>query len=369
MTAVMRAARMHEVGRTMRLDQIPRPVADATDVVVEVKACGMVPNLGNVLANWPTWYPHMPLPALPAIFGLDPTGIVREVGKKVIGIAPGDRVYVSPVRSCGCCRPCLRGERTQCRYMTFNGYFGFQKESQRLYDLYPQGGFCEYMSAPHYAIVKLPGNITFREATRIGYWGTAYSALKKAGSLAGQSLLINGISGTLGLGATLIALARGAARIYGTGRNTELLNRVRALAPERIEVFATEDGAVADWVRSRTDGLGCDVMLDTLGAVASLEAFEDAMHGVRRGGTIINIGGTAGKLPIDLKWLMDEQMTLIGSVWFSTAEGCELAEMMASRIVDLSLLEHQAYPLSDINAAISSVGTGNGGFTNYLVEP
>ena len=110
-------------------------------------------------------------------------------------------------------------------------------------------------------------------------------------------------------------------------------------------------------------------MLDTLGAVASLEAFEDAMHGVRRGGTIINIGGTAGKLPIDLKWLMDEQMTLIGSVWFSTAEGCELAEMMGARIVDVSLLEHQAYALSDINAAISSVGTGNGGFTNYLVEP
>lgn len=369
MTALMRAARMHDVGRTMKLDQIPRPIADATDVVVEVKACGMVPNLGNVLANWPTWYPHMPLPKLPAIFGLDPAGIVREVGNKVIGIVPGDRVYVSPVRSCGCCQPCLKGQRTQCRYMTFNGYFGFQQESQLLYDMYPQGGFCEFMSAPQYAIVKLPDNVSFREATRLGYWGTAYSALKKAGSLAGRSLLINGISGTLGLGATLIALARGASRIYGTGRNRALLERVKALAPERIEIFATEGGGVADWVKSRTGGAGCDVMLDTLGAVASLEAFDDAMHGVRRGGVIINIGGTAGKLPIDLKWLMDEQMTLIGSVWFTTAECCELAEMAAVRTVDMSILEHEAYSLSDINAAISSVGTGNGGFSNYLVEP
>lgn len=253
--------------------------------------------------------------------------------------------------------------------MTFNGYFGFQKESQVLYDQYPQGGFCEYMSAPQYAIVKLPDNVSFREATRIGYWGTAYSALKKAGSLVGKSVLINGISGTLGLGATLVALGRGAARIYGTGRNTALLERVKALAPERIEVFSTDAGSVADWVKSRTGGSGCDLMLDTLGAVASLDAFDDAMHGVRRGGTIINIGGTAGKLPIDLKWLMDEQMALIGSVWFTTAEGYELAQLMASRIVDMSLLEHEVYSLGDINAAISSVGTGNGGFSNYLVEP
>ena len=69
-------------------------------------------------------------------------------------------------------------------------------------------------------------------------------------------------------------------------------------------------------------------MLDTLGAVASLEIFDDAMHAVRRGGRIVNIGGTVGKLPIDLKWLMDEQMQLIGSVWFTTAEGYEMVEMI-----------------------------------------
>jgi alcohol dehydrogenase len=369
MTQMMRAARMHEIGKPMQLDEIPRPVAESTDVVVEVKACGMVPNLGNVLANWTTWYPHMPLPKLPAIFGLDPAGVVTEVGSKVVGIKPGDRVYVSPVRSCGTCSSCLKGERTKCQYMTFNGYFGFQENSRILYEMYPQGGFCEYMSAPQYAIVKLPDSVSFREATRLGYWGTAYSALKKAGSLCGTSILINGISGTLGIGATLIALARGATRIFGTGRNNDLLMRVKALAPERIEVFSTADGSIADWVRSRTGGIGCDLMLDTLGAVASLEVFDDAMHGVRRGGRIINIGGTAGKLPIDLKWLMDEQMTLIGSVWFTTAEGYELVAMMGARIVDPAILEHEAARLDDVNAAISGIGSRNGGFSNYLIEP
>jgi alcohol dehydrogenase len=123
--ATMRAARMHTVGGPMSIDTIPVPKPGSTDVLVEVKACGMVPNLGNVLANWTRWFPHLPLPKLPAIFGLDPAGVVVEVGDQVIDVQPGERIYVNPLRSCGACQMCRSGERTRCRYFTFNGYFGF----------------------------------------------------------------------------------------------------------------------------------------------------------------------------------------------------------------------------------------------------
>ena len=125
-----------------------------------------MPNLGNVLANWTKWFPHLPLPKLPAIFGLDPAGVVVEVGAQVIGIKPGQRVYVNPLRSCGACQMCQAGERTRCRYFTFNGYFGFGPDAQKIYDLYPYGGFCEFMTAPQYALVKLPDNVTFEQAAR-----------------------------------------------------------------------------------------------------------------------------------------------------------------------------------------------------------
>lgn len=369
MSNMMRAARMHAIAEPMRIERIERPSPRATDVIVEVKACGMVPNLGNVLANWPKWYPHMPLPKLPAIFGLDPAGVIAEVGEQVIGLKRGDRVYVSPVRSCGACPHCLAGERTKCDHFTFNGYFGFQENSRKLYEIYPYGGFCEFMPAPQYAIVKIPDEMSFYEAARLGYLGTSYSALRKAGPIVGKTLLINGISGTLGLGATLFALATGVGRILGTGRNRALLERVRALAPERIEVFSTDDGSITDWAKARTGGVGVDCMIDTLGAVASLEAFEQAMLSVRRGGRIVNIGGTAGKLPIDLKWLMDEQMQLVGSVWFTTAEGYEMVELIRSGAVDLSVLEHNVARLDDINTAISGIADRSGGFSNYVIEP
>ena len=369
MSNLMRAARMHTVGGPMQIDQVERPPAIGTDVVVQVKACGMVPNLGNVLANWPSWCPHLPLPRLPAIFGLDPAGIVAEVGSKVVGVEPGDRVYVNPVRSCGSCEMCLSDQRTRCRYFTFNGYFGFQAQSQVLYDLYPQGGFCEYMAAPQYALVRLPENVTFEQAARFGYLGTAYSAIKKVGPVAGKSMLINGISGTLGLGATLFALAMGVTRIFGTGRNVELLQRVKALAPNRIEVHSLGSGPIADWVRSRTQGDGVDFMVDALGTAASLDTLLDAMHAVRRGGKVMNIGGTLGKLAVDVKWLMDEQLQFIGSVWFSGAEGHEMAQMARAGTLDLSVFQHHTFPLAQINEAISGIPNRHGGFSNYLVVP
>jgi alcohol dehydrogenase len=369
MSKQMRAARMHTVGAPMQIDTVERPRAVGTDVVVQVKACGMVPNLGNVLANWPTWAPHMPLPRLPAIFGLDPAGVVTEVGAKVIGIKPGDRVYVNPGRSCDACDVCLSGERTRCRYFTFNGYFGFQANSQVLYDLYPEAGFAEYMSAPQYSLVKLPANVTFEQAARFGYLGTAYSAIKKVGPSAGKSVLINGISGTLGLGATLLALAMGVTRIFGTGRNVELLERVRALAPGRIEVHPLSGGPINQWIRARTDGIGVDFMVDALGAAADLSTLDDAMHAVRRGGKIMNIGGTVGKLPVDVKWLMDEQMHFIGSVWFSTPEGYEMAEMARVGTLDLSVFQHHSFPLARINEAISGLINRHGGFSNYVIVP
>ncbi len=369
MTIMMRAARLHAVNEPMRVEEVQKPNATGTDVVVEVKACGMVPNLANVLNNWETWYPHQPLPVKPAIFGLDPAGIVHQVGEQVVAVKPGDRVYVNPLRSCGACYACASGQQAKCEYFTFNGYFGFNKSSLEIYKRYPEGGFAQFMRAPQNAIIKIPDNMTFPQAARMGYLGTSYSALKKFGILAGKSVIINGATGTLGVGAVLFALAMGISRIYAVARGKTLLERLKQLDPKRIETFSSQDGKVSDWVNSSTDGIGADLMLDCLGAVADVNAMRDAMMGVKRGGRIVNIGGTGSDMLFNTKWWMDEQMELIGSAWLTTAEGMEIAEMVRSGAIDLSVLEARTYPLDQINEAINGVASGDGGFTNYVLEP
>jgi alcohol dehydrogenase len=366
---MMRAARMHAVGAPMSIDMIPVPKPGATDVLVEVKACGMVPNLGNVLANWTRWFPHLPLPKLPAIFGLDPAGVVVDVGAQVIGVEPGERVYINPLRSCGACQMCRGGERTRCRYFTFNGYFGFGPNAQKIYDLYPYGGFCQFMPAPQYALVRLPDNVGFEQAVRFGYLGTAYGALRKANASAGQSMLVDGISGTLGLGAALIGLALGITRILGTGRNRELLARVKALAPGRIEVHALDDGATAPWAKGLTGGDGVDFMISALGPGAPARTMLDSLAAVRRGGRAVNVGAVAEPVPLDVHWLMDEQIHLIGSNWFTAAQGQEMAELAGSGLLDLSVFEHRRFALEEINHAISGLQNRDGGFSNYVIVP
>jgi D-arabinose 1-dehydrogenase-like Zn-dependent alcohol dehydrogenase len=367
--AQMKVARMHEVGGPLVIENIDVPTPGEHDVLVQVKACGIVPNLGNILANWTTWFPDLPLPPLPAIFGLDPAGIVVAVGEHVSDVEVGERVYVNPGRSCGNCRHCSSGDPIACRQFTFNGYFGFSDLSVKMYKRYPYGGMGEYMTAPASALVKIPDNVSFEQAARLGYVGTAYSGLRKMNVGPTTNLLINGASGTLGLGAVVSAMALGVPRIFGTGRDRKHLARLKAIAPDRIEVFSLEDGSIADWVKGLTNGEGADAAIDCLGPGAPHETFLQGLYSLRRGGSIVDVGAVAGDVAVNVHYMMDRNIKLIGSLWFTTQEGREMAGYASSGALDLSIFEHEIYPLDKANEAISGIGTRNGGFSNFVIRP
>lgn len=365
----MLAARMHNVGEPMVVESITLPEPGPVDVRVAVKACNIVPNLANILKHWTTWFPQNPLPALPAIFGLDPAGIVDAVGEHVHGFAPGDRVYVNPGRYCGSCRSCRRGDLINCRSYAFAGYFGFAPGSRRVLREYPYGGLAQYMIAPRYSLVRLPESVSFEEGARFGYLGTVYSAMRKAGAGAGAVMLVNGISGTLGIGGALFGLALGVTRILGTGRNRELLARIKALEPSRIEVFSLDDGPLDHWVLDQTEGEGVDVYLDCLGPGAPPDSMLQSFRALARGGTAVNIGAMGGAIPFNIRTLMDQNQRLIGSAWFTAAEGDDIAALASAGILDLSIFDHVRYPLASVNEAISGTAVRHGGFSNFVINP
>jgi D-arabinose 1-dehydrogenase-like Zn-dependent alcohol dehydrogenase len=365
----MLAARMHEIGGPLLLDEIPVPQPRPTDVLVAVKACGVVPNLRNVLTKWPQWFPYLPLPKLPAIFGLDVAGVVAEVGSQVHSIRPGERVYVNPARGCGSCRACRSGEIVNCRAFTFQGYFGRGPLSQAVFEGYPYGGMAEFITAPQSALVRLPDNVSFEQAARFGYLGTAYAAIRKAGAGPGRTLLVNGIGGALGLGVALVGVATGVTTILGTGRNQALLERVKALAPNRIEVLAVGKRSIQEWAAGFTEQDGVDAVIDTLPPGSPSSAMQDALNALRRGGRGVNIGGVGEPLPLNVHRMMGMNIQLIGSCWFSTGEGQDLAEMARAGTLDLSVLQHRRIPLKDVNEGLSSLQDANRGFNNFVVIP
>jgi len=333
--ATMIAARLHAYGSPMTLDRIEVPEPRPTDVLVEVKACGVVPNLARVVSNFfgSLTPDNKMMPPLPAIFGLDPTGVVAKVGAQVFSIRPGDRVYVNPARSCGSCKMCRSGKELDCPSFTLQGYFG-----------------------------------------------TAYSAMKKIGVGPGQTLLINGISGQLGLNAAQLALAMGATKILGTGRNQALLDRVKALAPRRIDVLSVPNAPAQSagpanpdplvvWAKKATDGHGVDGMIDCLPPGAPAGAMMRALFCLRRGGRAVNVGAVLETLQVNAFWMMTNRIGLQGSVWFTTGEGEEMAAMAGAGTLDFSALEHQVSPLSKVNEVLAGMDARDGGFTNFVIDP
>ena len=80
----------------------------------------------------------------------------------------------------------------------------------------------------------------------------------------------------------------------------------------------------------------------------------------------MNVGAVAETLPLDIHWLMDEQIQVIGSNWFTAAQGQEMAELARAGLLDMSVFEHHRFPLEEVNNAISGLADRNGGFSNYV---
>lgn len=112
----MKVAQLIEPGKPLITTTIERPVPGPKDVLVKVEAACLVPNSANVINDGQKKY--YTLPELPCVFGLDAAGVIEAIGENVIGLQPGDRVYVDPHISCGNCKQCRRGE-FNCQESTF----------------------------------------------------------------------------------------------------------------------------------------------------------------------------------------------------------------------------------------------------------
>ena len=365
----MAAARLHNSAGPFKVDQIAVPQPAGSDVLVRIRACGIVPNLKNVLAA-ADFLPELAFPEYPAIYGLDPAGEIAALGPDVLELAVGQRVYVNPGRSCGSCSRCRASRPRECLSYGLGGYHGFTPEAQRLFTRYPWGGFAEYLIAPASSLVRLPDEVSFEEAARFGYLGTAYGALTRGEASSATTVLINGATGTLGVGAVMLALAMGVPKILAVARNEEVLQALKALAPRRVVTHSTNDGPCTEWARQQTEGEGPDIVIEALGPGSPVEATQDALKSLGRGGRLVMIGGGYEPLAIDPPWFMVNQISYLGSLWFTTAQGEEIAQMAKAGTLDLSPLTHRTFSLDEVEQAIDAAcHRERGGFVNVVVTP
>lgn len=365
----MRVARLVEVGKPLEIGEAERPVPGPRDVLVKVEACGLVPNTANIVRN--------PLPApfilqeLPAIFGLDVSGTIEAVGDQVLNLKVGDRVYVNPMMTCGTCHHCRQGRADVCPSSCLRGYFTQSETGKKTLARYPVGGLSQYLLSPDEKVAVLPPSIPTDLAARFGYMGTSFGAFMKAGVGPGKTVLINGITGTLGVAGTVIALGLGALKILGVGRNPDRLAEVAALS-DRVETRSSEEeGDIVDWVLEQTDGLGVDALYDCLGVGGDADTTSKLIgKGVKRGGmAVLAAGGADGKIDGSYAEFMQREVSILGSFWFTDGEVDNMIALIAAGVIDVSKYETKAFGLGEVNKAMDFVADRPGGFTNVIVKP
>ncbi len=193
-------------------------------------------------------YQHVPEP--PYTPGIEYAGTVHWAGADA-NLATGARVLVDGFRA---------GPRSHGTYRTY-------------------GGFATYAVAPAEAVLPLPGELTFDQACNLlGNYETAYHCLVTRGRLtAGETVLVHGASGSVGLAAVHVAKLLGAT-VLATGRHAGKLEIVRAQgADHTIQIRDTW----RDEVKALTNGRGVDVVYDGVGGEISVESLRCVRFGAR----------------------------------------------------------------------------------------
>lgn len=215
--------------------ELPQPTFKAGHVTVRVAATSV--NMVDTMIH--AMGADLPFaPALPAVLGMDFAGTIEAVGDGVTGFAVGDEVY-------GC--------------------------AGGLADL--QGSLAELMLADARLIAHKPKSLSMREAAALPLVGiTAYEGLQRAGTRAGQKVLVHGGSGGVGHVAVQLAKHLGA-DVHATGSNPKALDLIQGYGVKAIN-YKTEK--VADYVAKHTGGAGFDVVYDSVGGSNLVNSFEAA---------------------------------------------------------------------------------------------
>lgn len=268
----MRAVRCHELTGPsgLRVDEIEAPTAGPGEVLVEVHAAGV--NFPEVLLSHGKYQFKPPLPFIP---GGEAAGIVRAVGPGVTTTAPGERVALTLIH----------------------------------------GAFAELVVAPAQAVYPIPASLSFELAASLPIaHGTTYHALVDRAALrSGETLLVLGAAGGVGLAAVELGKRLGA-RVIAAASTDDKLALCREHGADETINYTRDD--LKDRVKTITRGEGVDVVYDPVGG----DLAEAALRATAWQGRYLVVGFAAGPIPkIPLNLVLLKGCQIVGVFWGSFA--------------------------------------------------
>jgi NADPH2:quinone reductase len=269
----------------MGVEELPDPIPGPGEVVVRQQAIGVNPVDTYIRSG--LYRPDMKLPYTP---GLDGAGVISAVGPDVHHRQIGQRVYVAWSLS---------------------------------------GTYAEQVLCREFQTHPLPEGVTFAQGAAIGVpYGAAFRALfQRAHAQPGESLLVHGASGGVGIAAVQLARAAGL-RVIGTAGSDE--GRALVLAQGAHHVLNHRRDGYLDELQQLTCGKGVDIILEML---ANVNLDQD-LRALATGGRVVVVG-SRGRIEIDPRDAMGREASILGMTLFNATEK-ERASMHAAFVAGLA---------------------------------
>uniref|UniRef100_A0A2R5LKW1 Putative zinc-binding oxidoreductase n=1 Tax=Ornithodoros turicata TaxID=34597 RepID=A0A2R5LKW1_9ACAR len=328
---MMRAIQVHKAGGPTVLQlasNVAVPKATGTKVLINVKAAGINP-VDTYIREGAFGY----TPPLPYTPGKDGAGIVEAVGEAVHNFKKGDRVFFS----------------NRCRENT-------------------HGSYAQYCLVDTGDTWPLPERLTFQQGAALGIpYLTAYRALVlKAGAQEGETVLVHGASGSVGIATLQIAKSLVHAKVIGTAGTSEGIELVKKLGADCAVCHKDKDylKKIMEW----TENKGVNVVVEML---ANVNLAKDLGLLCREGRVVVI--GSRGTITINPRDLMGLETTITGVSLFSSTP--RQWAQSAAAIVDgaragwVDPVVNKVYPLGDAKQAHNDITHSKGAHGRLVLDP
>jgi NADPH2:quinone reductase len=287
----MRAIRVHEYGgpAVLKLEEIPDPKPGPGELLVRVRAAGVNPV--DAYMHTGTYARKPPLPYTP---GQDGAGEVEAVGPEVAGVKTGDRVYIAGVGQ------------------TAAG----------------AGTYAERAICVPSQLHRLPARASFGQGAALGVpYCTAYRALfQKAAAKPGETVLVHGATGGVGIAAVELAHARGLT-VIGTGGTDKGLAAAREHGADVVVNHRAPN--YTDEIMRATGGRGVNLIVE----MAAHVNLDRDLGLLAKWGRVVVVGNR-GRVEIDARQAMGRDATILGMTLFNVTD-VEFVEIHAALIAGL----------------------------------